>query len=77
MSDSTNGGPAFDPTSSSSMTAWAMTIIGLVCAGGAAYSMGKNTKDKEKNWWFRSAMFVVVSGIFLYAAGVYIWFSYN
>lgn len=66
----------FDPTSSANVTACVTILVALASTVYASYSLGRNTGDKGGGG-FKVGMFGVVSGIFVFWAGLYVLFAYD
>ena len=66
----------FDPTSAASMTASALLLVGILCAGSSAYAMGKFREEKAR-LEYQMGMWIVVSAVALFGAGVYIAWAFD
>jgi len=66
----------FDPTSAASMTASALLLVGILCAGSSAYAMGKFRGDKAR-LEYQMAMWIVVSAVALFGAGLYVTWAFD
>ena len=66
----------FDPTSAASLTASALLLVGILCAGSSAYALGKFRGDKAR-LEYQLAMWIVLSGVALFGAGVYVAWAFD
>lgn len=68
---------AFDPTSSATMTAVGATFLGIFSLISAGFMFGRYRQGDKGSMEYQSSMFIFISGMVAFVAGLYIAFAYD